>query len=63
MELDDGGASDAAGTAAQPAKRRKSSAMDAPAALPGTVKSHGAAGALGMSCRWDKCLSKLSCKR
>ena len=45
MELDAGEDSDAAGKDAQPAKRRKGSAKAAPAALPGKVKAHGAAGA------------------
>lgn len=48
MELDGGEDSDAAGAGdkAQPAKRRKGSAKASqPAAQPGKVKAHGAAGA------------------
>lgn len=46
VELGAGEDSDAAGGDAQPAKRRKGSAKAAPAAPPGKVKAHGAAGAL-----------------
>ena len=48
VELDKGEDSDAAGACdkAQPAKRRKGSARESqPAAQPGKVKAHGAAGA------------------